>query len=261
MLHRITSRTLRRKKQNGEKIVCLTAYDASFARLAENAGVDVLLVGDSLGNVIQGHATTLPVTMGQMLYHTVAVSRVCQNALVLADMPFLAYATVDLALVNAGRFLQKGGAHMVKLEGGTPQLEKVRRLTEEGIPVCGHLGLQPQSVHRTGYRTQGQDEDSARRIATEAQQLQEAGAVLLVLECVPFDLAQRISVSLAIPTIGIGAGPACDGQVLVLYDLLGITPPPRFAKDFLSGRGSIAEAITAYVVAVRAGTFPESDGR
>lgn len=255
----ITIATLAAMKSRGERIACLTCYDASFAHLLDRAGVDVLLVGDSLGMVIQGHATTLPVTLEQMIYHSAAVARGRKRALLVADLPFMTYATPEQAIASAARLMQEGRAEVVKLEGGAPMIETVRRLSELGIPVCAHLGLLPQSVHRLGgYRFQGRDPDSAERIRREAQAMEEAGAVLLVLECVPADLARAISQSLKIPVIGIGAGPDCDGQVLVLYDMLGLHPgqPPRFSRDFMAGCSSLGEAVAAYVAAVREGSFP-----
>lgn len=255
----ISVMTLAAMKSRGERIVALTCYDACFARLLDAAGVDLLLVGDSLGMVLQGHATTLPVTVEQMAYHTACVSRGCARALIVADLPFLSCATPERALDNAARLMQEGGAHAVKLEGGAPMLETVRRLTEQGIPVCAHLGLLPQSVHRIGgYRFQGRDHASSEAIRHAALAMQDAGASLLVLECVPAALAAEIGVTLTIPVIGIGAGAGCDGQVLVLHDMLGLNPgrPPSFSRDFLHGRGAIAEAIAAYVESVRDGSFP-----
>jgi 3-methyl-2-oxobutanoate hydroxymethyltransferase len=255
----ITLTTLARMKQAGERIACLTAYDAAFATVLEAVGVEVLLVGDSLGMVVQGHDSTLPVGVDDMVYHAAAVARGSRRALRVVDLPFLSYATPERALASAGRLMQAGGAHMVKLEGGREQAEVVHRLTECGVPVCGHLGLLPQSIHRLGgYRVQGREPEAARRLREDARLLEEAGAGLLVLECVPAALAREISHALTLPVIGIGAGPDCDGQVLVLYDLLGISPGrrPRFSKDFLSGEPSVAAAVSAYVQAVKSGGFP-----
>lgn len=255
----ITLPHLRGLKKNGEKIACLTAYDASFAALLEQSGVEIVLVGDSLGMVIQGHDSTLPVTVDDMVYHCRQVRRGGQRLLRVADMPFMSYAQPADALRNAARLMGEGGAQMVKLEGGAWLLETVRLLTERGIPVCGHLGLTPQAVHQLGgYRVQGRDEKNASRIRQEALDLQAAGAALLVLECVPARLAAEISGELEIPVIGIGAGVDCDGQVLVVYDMLGITPgkPPSFVKNFLAGRDSIPAALRAYVEAVKSRTFP-----
>ncbi len=252
---------LRTMKASGEKIVCLTAYDASFARLLENAGVDILLVGDSLGMVIQGHESTLPVSMEDMIYHCRQVHRGSRHALLIADMPFMSYAEPGEALRNAARLMREGHARMVKLEGGAWLAESVYLLTERGIPVCAHLGLTPQSVHQLGgYRVQGRAPEDARRIRADALTLQTAGASLLVLECVPAPLAGEISQKLDIPVIGIGAGPQCDGQVLVVYDMLGLNPGPlpSFVKNFLQEGGSIPAALRAYVSAVKNGEFPDA---
>jgi 3-methyl-2-oxobutanoate hydroxymethyltransferase len=249
-------------KASGEKIAVLTSYDASFTRQLESAGMDAILVGDSLGMVVQGHESTLPVTVDDMVYHTAAVTRASERALVIADMPFMSHATPRHALETAGRLMKEGGAHMVKIEGGLAQLETVRHLTDRAVPVCGHLGLLPQSIHQLGaYRVQGRDQGAADRIRNDAQGLQDAGAQLLVLECVPRPLAAEIGRSLDIPVIGIGAGPDVDGQVLVIYDLLGITPgePPSFVRNFLSDAGSIADALSAYVRDVKAGRFPGAE--
>ena len=252
--------SLLRLKERGEKITCVTSYDASFTCLLEQAGVDVLLVGDSLGMVVQGHDSTLPVRMADMIYHTSCVARAGQFALRIVDMPFMSYSSVDQALGNAAR-LMRAGAHMVKLEGGREVVDIVRALTEHGIPVCAHLGLTPQSVHQLGgYRVQGRDSESAQRLLEDARLLEDSGASVLVLECIPADLARQVSQSLHIPTIGIGAGPDCDGQVLVLYDLLGITPgrSPTFSHNFLEDRDDIPGALHAFVEAVKAGRFPAS---
>lgn len=246
-------------KARDEKIAALTAYDASFARLLDDAGVDVVLVGDSLGMMVQGEATTLPVTLDHMLYHTRSVARSVRRAVILADLPFLAHATPERAVENAGRLLAEGGAHMVKLEGGAGFADTVRRLVRFGIPVCGHIGLLPQSVHLLGgYRMQGRDGAQAQALLADALALEEAGCDLLVLECMPAELAGEITARLRIPTIGIGCGPDCDGQVLVLYDILDIHPGrrPRFSHNFMAGAGSIQAAVRAYVEAVRSGAFP-----
>lgn len=245
-------------KQRGEKIACLTAYDASFARLMDQVGVDVLLVGDSLGMVIQGHDTTLPVSLDHMVYHTAAVSRASRRALLIADLPFMSYANPKQAASSAARLMQEGGARMVKLEGGRHRLDVIRHLVEQSVPVCGHLGLLPQSIHQLGgYKVQGQTERAAERLIEDASLLEEAGIGLLVLECIPATLAAEISAQLSIPTIGIGAGNQCDGQVLVLHDMLGLNPKmPRFCRDFLQSSGSITAALTAYLSAVRDGSFP-----
>jgi 3-methyl-2-oxobutanoate hydroxymethyltransferase len=256
---RVTVTTLRKMKQSGEKIAMLTAYDASFARVLDTQGVDVILVGDSLGMVIQGHDTTVPVTMDDMVYHTRAVATACQHALVIGDLPFMSYISPDMALRSSARLMQEGRAQMVKLEGGAPQIATVSQLAHHGVPVCAHLGLQPQSVHKLGgYRVQGRDEATAKQMLYDAQALQEAGADLLVLECVPVTLAEEISRALDIPVIGIGAGRGCDGQVLVLHDMLGISPrAPKFSQDFIGTGASIPQALSAYVQAVKAGTFPQ----
>ncbi len=253
-------KTLREMKAAGEKIVCLTAYDYSFANLVDRAGVDVVMVGDSLGMVIQGHDTTLPVTLDDMVYHAACVARGATRALRIVDLPFLSYqVSREQALVSAGRLMAAGGAQMVKLEGGGPMAETVRFLVERGIPVCGHLGLTPQSVYQLGgYGVQGRDPAVAERIRADARALQEAGADLLVLEAVPAELARTATGELAIPTIGIGAGVDCDGQVLVLQDMLGIYPrlSPKFSRNFMIGKPSIEEAVRDYVAAVRARVFP-----
>jgi 3-methyl-2-oxobutanoate hydroxymethyltransferase len=257
----ITPLTLRRMKQAGERIAALTAYDASFARLLADAGVDVLLVGDSLGMVVQGHASTLPVSVSDMAYHTAAVARGAGGALVVADMPFASFPDPQAGLANAAE-LMRAGAHMVKLEGGAVVLETVRRLADFGIPVCAHLGLLPQSVHKLGgYRVQGREPAQAQGILDEAAALQQAGADLLVLEAVPADLASRVRRRLSIPVIGIGAGADCDGQVLVLYDMLGISGGrlPRFCRDFSVGAEGAADAVRRYVAAVKEGRFPGSE--
>jgi len=258
----ITTATLLQMKARGEKIAVLTSYDASFTSHIEDAGIEVILVGDSLGMVIQGQESTLPVDVGEVVYHTKCVARGRRNALLIADMPFMSYSSAEQALNTAGRLMKDGGAHMVKLEGGATQLETVRQLTSNGIPVCAHLGLLPQSVHKLGgYRVQGRDEASARAMKEDALSLEAAGAQMLVLECVPTDLATEITQTLEIPVIGIGAGAGCDGQVLVLYDMLGITPrkAPRFSKNFLAQTHSVAEAIAAYAKAVKEGAFPAAE--
>jgi len=255
----MTLSRLREMKQAGEKITMLTAYDASFAALLDEAGVDVLLIGDSLGMVIQGHDTTLPVSVDDVVYHTRAVANGTHHALLIADMPFMSYATPTQALASAARLMQEGGAHMVKLEGGAVQVETVQYLTERGVPVCAHLGLLPQSVHKLGgYKVQGREEHVARALREDALALEQAGADLVVIECVPSALAAEISASVEMPVIGIGAGTDCDGQVLVVYDMLGLTPGkrPKFSKDFLAGKGDVRAAIADYVEQVRAGTFP-----
>jgi len=237
----------------------LTCYDASFARLCDEAGVEILLVGDSLGMVVQGHDSTLPVTLEQMEYHVGLVARGSERPMIVADLPFATYqASPAQAFANAAR-LMVAGAGAVKLEGGRAMAETVRFLVERGIPVCGHIGLVPQSVHQLGgYRVQGRTEDAARQMLEDARALQQAGAAMLVLEAIPAALAKQVTESLAIPTIGIGAGRDCSGQVLVLYDLLGIYPgrKARFVRNFMEGATSVADAIRRYVEAVKSGAFP-----
>ncbi|UCB54829.1 MAG: 3-methyl-2-oxobutanoate hydroxymethyltransferase [Thiotrichales bacterium] len=257
--HRLTVRSLQAMKQAGEKIACLTAYDASFAHVLDDAGVDVVLVGDSLGMVVQGNETTLPVSVDDMLYHSRAVSRGLDRALLMVDMPYLSYTSPQQALENAGRFMQQADAQMVKLEGGAEQADIVSRLALNGIPVCAHLGLQPQRVHKLGgYRVQGRETDAAEAMLDQARQLEQAGADMMLLECVPQSLAERITAALEIPVIGIGAGAGCDGQILVLYDILGISKGriPKFSRNFIDDSGTIEAAVRTYVDAVKTGRFP-----
>jgi 3-methyl-2-oxobutanoate hydroxymethyltransferase len=259
---RVTVPGLKAMKQAGEKIACLTAYDASFAHVLDRAGVDLVLVGDSLGMVVQGNETTLPVTVDDMLYHSRAVSRGLNRAMLMVDMPYLSYTSVQSALENAGRFMKQADAQMVKLEGGAEQAEIVSCLTGNGIPVCAHLGLQPQRVHKLGgYRVQGREQDAAMAMMQEAQQLEQAGADMVLLECVPQQLADDITQALDIPVIGIGAGAGCDGQILVLYDILGISKGriPKFSRDFIAESGSIESAVRAYIDAVKTNRFPGSE--
>lgn len=248
-------------KRRGEKITCLTAYDASTAALQDRAGVDVILVGDSLGNVVQGHPTTLCVTLDHMVYHTACVARVARRALILADLPFMSYCTPEQAALGAAKLIREGGAHAIKLEGGRERLDIVRFLVNQNVAVCGHLGLQPQAIHRLGrYVVQGRDAVSAQRILEDACLLEEAGANILVLECVPWELAQEVTEAVSIPTIGIGAGRHCDGQVLVWQDMLGMTEQTlRFSKNFLEGSAGIREAVNKYLQEVRSGTFPADE--
>lgn len=257
---RETVSTLKEKKKNGEKIVMLTAYDYPSAVLAEEAGIDMILVGDSLGMAMVGYETTLPVTMDEMIYHTKMVYRGAKNSMVVGDMPFLSYhLTKEQAVANAGRFLQEAGAQAVKLEGGQERLEVIKAIISAGIPVVGHLGLTPQSVYQLGgYKVQGKEKEQAASLLADAKQLEEAGICALVLECVPAPLAEMISQSLAIPTIGIGAGPGCDGQVLVWHDLLGITQnmKPRFVKRYADLHSEIMKAIGSYCDEVKQGKFP-----
>ena len=256
----ITVPGLRQMKAEARRIVALTAYDASFARAMDACGVDFVLVGDSLGMVVQGHASTLPVTVSDIVYHSACVARGLRSALLVADMPFQSCATPERALDSAIPMLAEGGASMVKIEGAGPMLEVISFLSLRDIPVCAHLGLTPQSVLRLGgYKVQGREQAAAERLLADAHAVAEAGADALVLECVPSALAARITAEIAIPTIGIGAGPGCDGQILVLHDMLGINSGhrrPRFVKNFLAEGGSVDGAIQAYVAAVRDGSFP-----
>ncbi|GAB2619019.1 3-methyl-2-oxobutanoate hydroxymethyltransferase [Novilysobacter erysipheiresistens] len=253
---------LRAAKLDGRKLAMLTCYDAGFARTIDTAGVELVLVGDSLGMVVQGRDSTLPVTVEDIAYHTACVARGLSRALLVADMPFQADASAERAIDAATRFLQ-AGAGMVKIEGAGHKLGVIRHLVEREIPVCGHLGLTPQSVLRLGgYKVQGRDEDAARRLLADAVAVAEAGAEMLVLECVPTPVAAAISAEIDIPTIGIGAGPQCDGQVLVLHDMLGLSSGhrrPKFVKDFLAEGGSVQGAIQAYADAVRDGSFPDAE--
>ena len=252
-----TVSSLSTMKVNGEKFAVITAYDFTFSTLIENAAIEVVLVGDSLGNVIQGRDSTLPVTEDEMAYHTAAVKRGNNRALLISDMPFMSYATDVQAFENAA-ILMQAGAQMVKLEGGEWLADTVHLLTERGIPVCGHIGLTPQSVHKLGgYKVQGKDEQAAEQLITDAKALESAGAELIVVECVPSSLGRELSETLDIPVIGIGAGPDTDAQVLVLHDMLGISQRlPSFSKNFIEDNSSIEEAITAYGNEVRTGTFP-----
>jgi len=251
--------TLHKMKHDGEKIACLTAYDASFAVLLDRAGVDLVLVGDSLGMVIQGHETTVPVTMDDMVYHSRAVARALFRPFLVADMPFMSYASKEQALANAVRLMQEGGAKMVKLEGGAGQVGIVEFLAGHDIPVCAHIGLKPQSVHKIGgFRVQGRDPDVADEMRSSAKALQDAGADIVLLECVPSALGAEITAELRVPVIGIGAGPDTDGQILVLYDMLGITTgrTPKFNRDFMAGGSTVLAAVEGYVAAVRAREYP-----
>ena len=250
---------LLRCKRDKKKVIVVTAYDALFARLLEQAGIEVLLVGDSLGVVVQGKANTLSVTMEDMLYHTRLVAGAAQRSLVIGDMPFMSYqAGKEDALRNAGRFLQ-AGAHAVKLEGGAAMTDRIEAMTQVGIPVFGHLGMTPQSVHQYGgYKVQGKNAERAKMIASDAKALEEAGAAAIVLEAMPASLAKTITEQLSIPTIGIGAGPHCDGQVLVLYDLLGLFDEfvPKFVKPYAHLRADALQAIRRYKEEVEQGKFP-----
>ncbi|MEP7183879.1 MAG: 3-methyl-2-oxobutanoate hydroxymethyltransferase [Betaproteobacteria bacterium] len=259
---RLTVPALAQMAADGQKIAMLTAYDASFAGLAERAGVDVLLVGDSLGMVIQGHASTLPVSLDDVLYHTRCVAAGCARPLVIADLPFGSYQASPEAAYGASAAALKAGAQMVKLEGGAWLAPTVAFLTTRGIPVCGHVGLQPQSVNALGgYRVQGRTPDAAEALVADARALVASGATLLVVECVPRALGAALTAAAAAPVIGIGAGPDCSGQVLVIYDALGIQPgrPARFVRNFMAGSDGIEAALAAYVAAVKDGTFPAAE--
>lgn len=255
----VTLSDLARMQADGEKIACLTAYDASFAALEDRAGVDVILVGDSLGMVIQGADTTVPVTVDAMVYHSRAVAAGTYRPFLIADLPFLSYATKHQALETSRRLMQEGAAQMVKFEGGEIQAEVVEHLSARGVPVCGHIGLQPQLIHKIGaFRVQGREKDAAEAMVRDARILEQAGADMLLLECVPSTLGAEITVNAGVPVIGIGAGPDTDGQILVIYDILGISPgrKPRFVKDFMAESEDVEGAVKAYVRAVKSGAYP-----
>lgn len=257
----VTINTLREHKQRGEAFSALTSYDATFAQLVSEAGVDVILIGDSLGMVLQGNDSTLPVTMEQMLYHVRCVAKGNRGSLIMADMPFMSYGTTEAALENAAE-LMRAGAHMVKLEGTDWMCETIHALSERGIPVCAHLGLTPQFVNKFGgYKVQGRDDKAAEQMIQHACELETAGADVILLECVPTPLAARITTAVKAPVIGIGAGSETDGQILVVHDMLGLTTgrKPRFVKDFLAENGSVAAALAAYDKAVRERTFPAEE--
>jgi len=259
---RLTIKALQKLREDGEKIAMLTCYDASFAAMLDAAGLDSLLVGDSLGMVLQGHDTTLPVTLADMAYHTGCVARGSKRAFLIADLPFGSYQESPQQAFRSAAALMAAGAQMVKLEGGAELAESVRFLTQRGVPVCGHLGLTPQSVHQFGgYRVQGKGEDAERKLIEDALELEAAGAGLLVLEAIPAKLGEQVTQRLHIPTIGIGAGPGCSGQVLVLHDMLDVFPgkKPRFVRNFMRGASSIADAAERYVRAVRDGSFPAEE--
>jgi 3-methyl-2-oxobutanoate hydroxymethyltransferase len=258
----VTLNTLSHMRAEGEKIASLTAYDASFAVLLDEAGVDVVLVGDSLGMVIQGHDTTVPVTMDQMVYHSAAVARGLRRSFLMTDLPFMSYASREQALSNATRLMQEGGARMVKLETGASQIEIVEFLAGHDIAVCAHLGLKPQSVHKTGgFRVQGREQQVAEQMLKDAQALQNAGADMLLLECIPSALGKTITDAVHVPVIGIGAGPSTNGQILVLYDILDITSgrKPKFVQNFMHGAGDCSAALAAYVAAVKSGAYPDRE--
>ena len=257
---RVTIQTLRQMKERGERIAMLTAYDATFARLLDEAGADVLLVGDSLGMVVQGHETTLPVTLDEIAYHCRAVARGARRAHVVGEMPFMSYqASIEQGMTSAGKLMKEGNCHSVKLEGGAVHAELVSRLVGAGIPVMGHIGLTPQSFHQLGgFKVQGRDPGGRERLLADARTLEEAGAYAIVLEAIPADIAREISAAVSVPTIGIGAGAGCDGQVLVVYDMLGMDESfkPRFVRRYETLGASIKAAVAHYVSDVRSGAFP-----
>lgn len=257
----VTSLTLAKKRLNGEKIAMLTCYDSAFSSMMNSCGVDVLLVGDSLGMVCQGHTSTLPVSIDDIAYHTACVARGNKTSMVLSDMPFGTYANPDTAYVNAVRLIQ-AGAHCVKIEGGAWLADTVHYLTERAIPVCVHLGLTPQSIHILGgYKVQGKSIESAEQMKKDAKTLASAGASMMILEAIPAELGREITELVSIPTIGIGAGPGCSGQVLVMHDMLDLYPgiKARFVKNFMQGQSTIRDAFCAYVEAVRTSTFPAKE--
>jgi len=256
---RITLTTLQKMAQEGNRIAMLTCYDASFAAVLEEAGVDSLLIGDSLGNVLQGHESTLPVTLRDMVYHTECVARGSKRAFVVADMPFGSFQVSPQETLRNAAGLMSVGAQMVKIEGGRPMVETIEFLTDRGIPVCGHLGLTPQSVHQLGgYRVQGKGESEGQRLLKEAKQLEQAGAGMIVLEAIPAALARDVTAAITIPTIGIGAGADCSGQVLVLHDMLDVYPgkKAKFVKNYMRPAGTIQGAVELYVKEVKARAFP-----
>ncbi|MEH6592100.1 MAG: 3-methyl-2-oxobutanoate hydroxymethyltransferase [Halioglobus sp.] len=257
---KITISTLQKMKAEGEKFVCITAYDATFSRIISEAGAETILVGDSLGMVLQGHDSTIPVSIDDMAYHTSCVTRANPNSLVIADMPFMTYATPEEALINATALMQ-AGAQMVKLEGGTWLSDTISMLVERGIPVCAHLGLTPQSVNTFGgFKVQGRTPKEAKSILADAVEIKDAGASLLVLECIPAELGSDISNKLDIPVIGIGAGSGTDGQVLVMHDLLGLSEhTARFVQNFMEGQSTIQGGLTAFVEAVKSGAYPRDE--
>ncbi|HTX24268.1 MAG TPA: 3-methyl-2-oxobutanoate hydroxymethyltransferase [Steroidobacteraceae bacterium] len=258
----VTLAALQSMKASGEKIAALTCYDASFAALVDEADTDVVLVGDSLGMVIQGHDTTVPVTMDDVVYHCRAVARGLRRPFLMADLPFMSYPSREQALVNSVRLMQEGGAKMVKLESGASQVDIVEFLASHDIAVCAHLGLRPQSVHKTGgFRVQGREPSAGEQMLRSAKDLERAGADLMLLECIPATLGQTITAELRVPVIGIGAGPRTDGQILVLYDILDITTgrKPRFVRNFMEGAGANLEALKRYVRAVKLGDYPAAE--
>lgn len=257
----VTTLSLKKLKEEGKKFSCLTSYDACFSALSNQAGIDVLLIGDSLGMALQGHDSTLPVTMEDMIYHTRCVKSGNSRALIMADLPFNANNSIDQTINNAGRLMQ-AGAHVIKIEGGAWLKDTIAALSERGIPVCAHLGLTPQSVNKLGgYRVQGKEQDAATEMLEAVKELEKTGADMILLECVPTSLAKAITEAVSIPVIGIGAGNVTDGQVLVLHDMLGLTPGklPRFVKNFMAESSSVQNALSAYDAAVKSGSFPASE--
>lgn len=254
--------TLASMKERGEPIACITAYDASYAALVDRAGVDVVLVGDSLGMVIQGHDTTVPVTVDDIIYHSKMVARGLRHAFLIADMPFMSYTNPEQALDNAVRLMQEGGAMMIKLEGGAGQIDIVKHLARHDIPVCAHIGLKPQSVHKIGgFKVQGRDPSKAKAMIAAAKELEDVGADIVLLECVPNELGDAITKALNVPVIGIGAGPDVDGQILVLYDVLGITlgRTPRFVRNYVPGTDSPLQAIADFIGSVKDKSYPAAE--
>ena len=258
----LTLTDFRNMREAGEKFACLTAYDASFAAMQDRAGVDLILVGDSLGMVLHGHDSTVPVTVDDIIYHCKSVARGVQRTFLMADMPFMSYATRDRALDSATRLMQEGGAKMIKLEGGEIEADIVDYLTARGVPVCGHIGLQPQLIHKLGgFRVQGREDEAAEAMLKDALALQDAGADMLLVECVPSSLGKKITEAVDVPVIGIGAGPDTNAQILVIYDILDITQgrKPRFTKNYMQGAESIEAAVAAYVQEVKQGIYPEPE--
>jgi 3-methyl-2-oxobutanoate hydroxymethyltransferase len=263
MAEKVTVPEILKMKRAGRKIAVLTAYDYSFARILDDAGIDILLVGDSVGSVVQGQESTLPVTLEEMIYHTRIVARGRKRALLVADMPFLSYqVSVEEAKRNAGRFLSEGGAEAVKVEGGVPVLKTIEAIVQMGIPVMGHVGLTPQSIHRFGgYKVQGKEKEAREKIMRDALAVEEGGAFSIVLEGIPLDLAEEITRRLSIPTIGIGAGIHCDGQVLVVHDMLGLFDmyTPKFVKRYANVAGVMTDAVKRFIAEVREGSFPDDE--
>lgn len=260
-MKKVTTSSIQRMKQQGEKITAITAYDASFAQLFDNHGMEVILIGDSLGMVLQGHSDTLPVTVEDIAYHTRSVRAGASNALIIADMPFMSYSTPEQTYQNAG-ILMQAGASMVKLEGGEWLVETIKGLAERGVPVCGHIGLTPQSVHVFGgFKVQGRETSQADELVQQAIALEQAGVQCIVVECVPTSVGQRITAAVTVPVIGIGAGPETDGQILVMHDMLGISANymPKFSKNYLAETGDINKAVALYIEEVKEGLFPSAE--